>query len=512
MRCHVCNVAVGDAQRFCHECGESLAGVTDPTELLPAIDDDTLAHVELTTDEAPPDSLSSEAVPAHRGELPDLAATPTESIEVRDEEWWADDPDARPDPDPDEMTPPPTEPMEVVGSKPQSSAATARNRLDSIPDDSGRLDPLTGDETQHGATTVMATTPAVAGGRDATSVMAVTPADAGRDTDEPAPVSSVGATTQIPAVFDGAHQVEQYAVGRRQGFRLRMSFVLGLLAVVAAVMVSIADVVDIRTSRPVDGIDVGLRTLDDIGTNLAVAGLIGTGTMLLGGLLSCVGLRWGAGLAGGGGLATLGWAVMTIGLVEVPINGAQQITRGSGVEVNEFVLSVTRDLGWFLLVAIGIVGAIVFLVTLRMAGTGARPGLNPWIAAVGALGTVIVAAGPLIPLGGAQFDVNLGTGDFPREFFAARLVQLALIAATGVLGFLSVRTYGLGLAAGGLAVSVWLWITTLAGFGDAPVGIGVGNIGTSDTTPHAVTSVGMTATLVMLAVAATLALLGRDRT
>ena len=34
MRCHVCNVAVGDGQRFCHECGESLDGVTNPTEPL----------------------------------------------------------------------------------------------------------------------------------------------------------------------------------------------------------------------------------------------------------------------------------------------------------------------------------------------------------------------------------------------------------------------------------------------------------------------------------------------
>ena len=37
MRCHVCNVAVGDGQRFCHECGESLDGVTNRTEPLEVV-------------------------------------------------------------------------------------------------------------------------------------------------------------------------------------------------------------------------------------------------------------------------------------------------------------------------------------------------------------------------------------------------------------------------------------------------------------------------------------------
>ncbi len=39
MPCHVCNVAVGDGQRFCHECGESLDGVTNPTEPLDVLPD-----------------------------------------------------------------------------------------------------------------------------------------------------------------------------------------------------------------------------------------------------------------------------------------------------------------------------------------------------------------------------------------------------------------------------------------------------------------------------------------
>ena len=88
---------------------------------------------------------------------------------------------------------------------------------------------------------------------------------------------------------------------------------------------------------------------------------------------------------------------------------------------------------------------------------------------------------------------------------------LSLIAFTGIVGFLSVRTYGLGLAGGGLSIATWLWATTIAGIGDQPVSVAVGNLGTLDTTPHAVTTVGLALSLVMLAVASALAIVNRPR-
>jgi hypothetical protein len=280
---------------------------------------------------------------------------------------------------------------------------------------------------------------------------------------------------------------------------------------VATLMASVADVIDIRTSRPVDGISVGIRTLEDFGTNLPVAGFVGAAALLIGGLLSCFGLRSGAGIAGGAGLALAGWAAMTIGLVEVPIHSAEGITRNAPTDINGFELAITRDLGWFLILSVGILGVIAFLTTLRMAGTGGRPGLNPWVAAIGAVGAVILAAGPLWPLGDATLDLNLGFVGLPRAFFAGRLVILSLIAFTGIVGFLSVRTYGLGLAGGGLSVATWLWATSLADVGDEPVSVAVGNLGTLDTTPHAVTTVGLALSLVMLVVASALAIISRPR-
>ena len=331
------------------------------------------------------------------------------------------------------------------------------------------------------------------------------------------PSGGLGDTDQLPAqypgapIFDGIDDVDEYTVPPAEGFKLRASFVFGLLATVATLMASVADVIDIRTSRPVDGISVGIRVLEDFGSNLSVAGFVGAAAMLVGGLLSCFGLRSGAGIAGGAGLALAGWAAMTIGLVEVPIHSAEGITRNTPTDINGFELSITRDLGWFLVLVVGILGVIVFLTTLRMAGTGGRPGLNPWVAAVGAVGAVILATGPLIPLGEATVDLNLGFVGLPRVFFAGRLVILSLIAFTGIVGFLSVRTYGLGLAAGGLSVATWLWLTSLVEIGDDPVSVAVGNLGTLDTTPHAVTTVGLALSLAMLVVASAMAIIQRPR-
>jgi hypothetical protein len=493
MHCHVCQVAVDEGQQFCRACGSSLRGVTDPTQPISSIDssgdDDVtvLREQALRSETASPPRTSEPTPASHRGELPDLAnqvvgdGVGPRSEPRADDAWWDGAGSVGP------MPQPPTQPIEAMSPPLPATAA-----IESL------AHPLD-------ATRPMDTAPAF----EPTIQMSTADSAArnvGVITDQLPSVDGQG------ALFDGAADVTTYELDEPQGFRLRASFVFAVLGLLATLMASVADIVDVRTSRPVDGIAVGLRTMEEFGTNLSVAGIIGAGLMLLGSLLSCFGLRWGAGLAGGSGLAMVGWAATTLGLVEVPIKKAEAVTSTAGADVNGFTLFITRDLGWFLIIAVAALGLIVFLASLRMARSGGRAGLNPWVAAVGALAMVIVAAGPLIPLGGAALDVNLGIDELPREFFASRLIHVGLIALTGVLGFLSVRTYGLGFAAGGLGVSVWLWITTLVELGDPPiVGIAVGNIGTSSTTPHAVTTVAMTASIVMIAVAATLAIVSRPR-
>lgn len=322
---------------------------------------------------------------------------------------------------------------------------------------------------------------------------------------EAARATGVATTAEMPALFDGLDDLAEYPAPR-EAFRLRISFVLGLFAAIASIMLLVADVIDIRTTRPASGIATGVRTLDDLGTNLGLAGFIGAAVAVIGGVLACFGLRWGAGLAGGAGLALAGWSALVIGLAEHPIAVAESITRTSS---ESFTLRVTRDLGWWLAAGIGIVGILIFLSTLRSIGSGRRPPLNPIIAAVTAVATAVLACGPLVPVGTASFADNFRStdpdADLPAALFAGRLGQVGLIALAGVVGMLIVRAYGLGLAAGGVSVAAWLWISSLLEVGDLPIGIADRNPGASSTVPHAVTTVGMVASLAFLAIAAMMA-------
>jgi len=312
-------------------------------------------------------------------------------------------------------------------------------------------------------------------------------------------------TAEMPALFDGHDDLVEYPPAR-EPFRIRMIFLLALFGTAAILMSIVADVIDIRTTRPAPGITTGVRTLEDLGSDLGLAGFLGAAVMVIGGLLACFGLRWGAGLAGGAGLALAGWAALTIGLAELPIAVAESITRTSSIE---FTLRVTRDLGWWLIVGVGVIGSIVFLASLRSIGSGGRAALNPLIAAITAVAMVVLAFGPLVPVNDAVFADNFRsvdpTRDLPAAFFAGRLGQVGLIALASVVGMLIVRSYGLGLAAGGVSVPLWLWIASLAEMGPNPVGIAYRNPGADDTTPHAVTTTGMVATIVLLVVAGALA-------
>jgi len=341
-----------------------------------------------------------------------------------------------------------------------------------------------------------------------TAPFATAPADATSAPDETA------TTAEMPALFDGSADLVEYPV-QRESFRVRIIFVLSLFGAVAVLMTIVASVIDIRTTRPTAGIATGSRALDDLGSNLGLAAFVGAAVMVLGSLLSCFGLRWGAGLAGGAGLALLGWAGLTIGLAEFPIAVAESITRTSP---EEFTLRVTRDLGWWLIAGVGVIGVVVFFASLRSIGTGARPALNPLIAAVTAVAAVTLGFGPLVPVGSASFADNFRSTDpsrdLPTAFFVGRLGQVAIIAAVGAFGMLIVRAYGLGLAAGAVSVAGVMWITSITELGSRPIGIADRNPGAATTVPHAVTTVGMVSVLALLAIAAALAAyrLNRRRT
>ncbi len=493
MRCPSCDVEVSPHQRFCSECG---APLTPTSAVDPALATQQI-EAQAAPNESDDDSKTADESEAGKGGA--------------EREVGADDPVPATAIDADLDTQPiHTQPLDTQPVPPTAIDADLDTQpLDAQP--GADVADLGGhDIDEHG---IEDQPSAVAADELVTEPIERLPPPSWVDATPTTPLVVgtyvddvvITRTEEIPALFDGSPDLTDYPAPR-QPFRLRVSFLLSLFAAVAMVMATVADVIDIRTTRPASGIGTGTRTLEDLGSNLGLAGFIGVSVMVLGALASCFGLRWAAGLAAGAGLAVVGWAGVVIGLAELPIAVAESITRTSS---ESFTLRVTRDLGWWLAVVVGIIGLLVFVAALRLIGSGGHRALNPIIAAVTALAAVVLAVGPLVPVGTAVFADNFRSTDperdLPTAFFAGRLGQVALIAFAGVAGMLIVRSFGLGFAAGGVSVATWMWASSLAELGSNPVGIAVSNPGSASTVPHAVTNVGMVATLTCLLVAAIMA-------
>ena len=150
----------------------------------------------------------------------------------------------------------------------------------------------------------------------------------------------------------------------------------------------------------------------------------------------------------------------------------------------------------------------------RRAATAAA-GLDPWIAALGAVSFLIAAGGPLIPEGTADWSGNCNSDtlgvELPTLFFVGRAVQLGLLALCGVVGFLLVRRCGLGLAVGSAVAAGWLLVTAATDQTPSPIGPAYENPGSLDLQPHAVTIVGFALVGFFALVAVVMALLDADR-
>ena len=128
---------------------------------------------------------------------------------------------------------------------------------------------------------------------------------------------------------------------------------------------------------------------------------------------------------------------------------------------------------------------------------------------------LVAAIGPTIPEGSADWSGNYSSAslarDLPAAFFAGRLIQLGLLALCGVVGFLLVRRYGLGLAVGGAVTAGWMVVTAATDRTASPIGPAYENPGSLDLRPHAVTIVGMALLGFFALVAIVMALLDAER-
>jgi zinc-ribbon domain len=294
----------------------------------------------------------------------------------------------------------------------------------------------------------------------------------------------------------------------RPGFRLRPLLLLALIAAGAAVVGVMSTVIEITTTVDSAPFDIGIWKVNDFGTNNTMAALIAAGTMVGGALAWCFGFRWGAGLAGGAGAALAGWAAVLIGLAELPISNAEAAAALAPADI-------TRDIGYWAVVGAGAVGGLVLIVSFARAGNDGRAGLDPWIAALAAVSALVAAIGPTIPEGSASWSGNYSSAgfavDLPTAFFAGRMVQLGLLAFCGVVGFLLVRRYGLGLAVGGAVAAGWMVVTAATERTESPIGPAFRNPPYGELKPHAVTVVGMALLGFFALVAIVMALLDADR-
>lgn len=246
--------------------------------------------------------------------------------------------------------------------------------------------------------------------------------------------------------------------------------------------------------------------LNDFSSNLTV-GVIVAAVLLIGGsVLGAMGRRVGSGLAGGAGLAlagAFGWVVgQVIGLFD---STEVALLNGGGT----FTLTTTQEIGfWLGAVAAGL-GVLAFVLSLSAGGADGQPVINPAIGVLGALGTLAVVVGPLIPMNGASLSDNFSNEFIPPATLYLRLAVVALIGIGGLVGFLANRRWGFGLALGAISIGAIQWVTSITESGDFPLGIAGGNVGATDYAPHIVTTVGVI--VMVLAGAAGLLLAAQQR-
>ncbi|MDO8390561.1 MAG: hypothetical protein Q7V57_08740 [Actinomycetota bacterium] len=288
-----------------------------------------------------------------------------------------------------------------------------------------------------------------------------------------------------------------------QPFRLTPLVVVSAIAAVLAVGAALTDVATVEITG--DLVTNEHWVLNDFASNYMVGAIIAALLLAGGAALGATGRRIGSGIAGGAGLALAGMMSMVIGQV-IGIFDQWEVTLLSGG--GSFELTTTQEIGFWLAVLAAVLGVVAFVLSLKDSKPDGQPPVQPTVGIVGAIATLLVVFGSLIPMNGAAFADQFSNDFTPPATLLLRLLVLVLIGVGGLTGFLLNRRWGLGLAIGAISVGVWQWITAISESGDIPVGIAGGSWGADDFSPHLVTTVGVI--LMVLAVVAGLLVANQD--
>jgi hypothetical protein len=278
-------------------------------------------------------------------------------------------------------------------------------------------------------------------------------------------------TTAIGGSVGPATTIAPQTIVVDRGFRttplLVVSIILAACAVITAMLRIVSfDVVGDTTAQ-------GHSRLNDFASNLLVGVIIGVTLVVIGAVLSASGFKFGAGLAGGAGLAMAGVLFHAVGQGIAEIDSVQvEYLYGKHGAVT---LTTTREFAFYLAIAAASLGTVVFCLSL-ISLTRDRLSISPVAGALGALGILAIAIGTLLPQHGAAFGDNFSQPNLPPATLYLRLVVLGLIVIGGVLGFLVSRPWGVGLALGTISIGIWQTITAAAAVGDRPFAIAGGNL------------------------------------
>ncbi len=271
-----------------------------------------------------------------------------------------------------------------------------------------------------------------------------------------------------------------------QPFRITPLAAVGALAGVLAVASAFVTVASYDVTG--DLVDSQVFRLNDLASNYTVGAILAALLLIGGAAFGATGRRVGTGLAGGAGLALAGMMGMMLGQV-TQLFDAQEVSlmQGGGT----FTLTTTQDVGYWLAAIAAVLGLVAFALSLTGSGDDGHPPTNAVIGVAGAVATLLVVVGTLIPGDTANFADQFANDLTPPITLILRAGVLVLIGVGGITGFISGRRWGLGLALGTISVGVWQWITALTESGDYPLGIAGGNYGATEFTPHVLTTVGV---------------------
>ncbi len=312
------------------------------------------------------------------------------------------------------------------------------------------------------------------------------------------------ATEALPA--QGGDTGEQAVFEQAEQFRITPLVAVSAVGAVLAVAAAVTDIATVEITG--DQISTITYALNDFATNNLVGAIIAAVLLVGGAALGATGRRVGSGLAGGAGLALAGMMAMMIGSVIGLFDSSEvALLKGGG----SFTLTTTQEIGFWLGAIAAVLGIVAFVLAVTSAGDDGRPPIAAAFGIVGAVGTLLVVGGTLIPLHGASFADQFSNDATPPATLLLRLLVLLLIAVGGLAGFLSNRRWGVGLALGAISVAVWQWATSISQAGDLPFGLAGGNYGGTYTDrPHLLTTIGIVV-MVLAALGAIGALVAANR-